>query len=566
MNFRQFTRRLCLITAAVGATAVTAQAQLCPPGSTQSTVTYQGVFPDPAVLPEGFSGGFANEPVSVPQWNPANFPPGSVLKGARITATLICTSEGQVTNNSSPGSIPCGGTWTGIQSATFHQNPMLMIPPAGDRDFNDCDSSVSIGLNPPLDPPLAPGDSRIVTPVSSSETLGPFSEFDAADLANKYTGAGNLTFLFSGLPSPANGCNFPCGTFDCAVELKVKIVVDIEYTYCTQGPPPSGCCDFPSQNFRRPGSLLLYPEFNNGPGAITVLTLTNSKCAGLLTDVNAHVVYIDGDTCQEDDFDFDLTACDTITWITNAHNPNPERGYVYVYATNDAGEPIVWNHFIGSSLVISGFDNFNYQINPLVLRGIGSGAGVELADGSPTDLDGDGIRDLDGAEYSMTPDSITIPRFLGQSAPGQGGFRGALVLVALSGGTQFDTKLDFTIFNDNEEAFSSEWTFHCWDRVDLTTIDAAFTNAFLKTTNHDPAEIIGAPTRESGWICIDGASASSSAEDIDDPAFYAFYVERSGVFTVADLPFECGSQANGSLLPRDLLGDGDPTPQDGDNQ
>jgi len=35
---------------------------------------------------------------------------------------------------------------------------------------------------------------------------------------------------------------------------------------------------------------------------------------------------------------------------------------------------------------------------------------------------------------------------------------------------------------------------------------------------------------------------------------------------VADLPYEECSQVNGSLLPVDPLGDGDPTPANNDNQ
>jgi hypothetical protein len=68
--------------------------------------------------------------------------------------------------------------------------------------------------------------------------------------------------------------------------------------------------------------------------------------------------------------------------------------------------------------------------------------------------------------------------------------------------------------------------------------------------------------------------AVSSQETIVDPAFYMVLIERVGIFAVADLPFECGSQVNGTLLPRSLFGDGDidldgdgiPDPVDGDNQ
>ena len=82
----------------------------------------------------------------------------------------------------------------------------------------------------------------------------------------------------------------------------------------------------------------------------------------------------------------------------------------------------------------------------------------------------------------------------------------------------------------------------------------------------DDDEIIGATTREAGWLCCDGAVATSTQETIMDPAFYMVLVERVGSYGVADLPFECGTQDNGALIPRDILGDGDPTPVNGDNQ
>ena len=87
---------------------------------------------------------------------------------------------------------------------------------------------------------------------------------------------------------------------------------------------------------RNPGSLLLYPEFDNRVGDATVLTVTNTSTTD---DVTVHFVYIgrygSGGAdlnCEEFDRFADLTPNDTLTVLTNLHNPQQEQGYVYAYA------------------------------------------------------------------------------------------------------------------------------------------------------------------------------------------------------------------------------------------
>jgi len=330
----------------------------------------------------------------------------------------------------------------------------------------------------------------------------------------------------------------------------------------------AGAPDCVNPNRRNAGSLLLFPEFDNVTGSSTILTVTNSgHSTGGSIDVE--FVYIDGDSCEEFNRTETLTPNDTLTLLTRFHNPNQERGYCYAFAKDtETGEPIVANSLTGSLLVISSgickdegsngttFET-EYMINAVAFRGIG-------AEGSPTDLDADGIRDLDDQEYEGAPDQILIPRFLGQGIEdcvGEGcvggpSYNSALVLVGLSGGARFSTTLDFLIYNDNEEIFSSEFTFECWDKVDLLDITNLFSREYLQNfTNDDPNEVLGSNTLESGWMRIDGAVASSASTDIDDPAFYAVLIERISGLAGADLPFEECSQTNGALLPRTLSGE-----------
>ncbi|MFT7668183.1 MAG: hypothetical protein ACI8X5_000870 [Planctomycetota bacterium] len=237
-----------------------------------------------------------------------------------------------------------------------------------------------------------------------------------------------------------------------------------------------------------------------------------------------------------------LTPGDTLTVFTSSHNPNQSQGYAYVFAKNAGGDAIAFNSLIGSSMTSNALDQVDYSINAVAYQS-------PRAEGEATDSDNDGIRDLNGIEYDQTAAELLIPRFLGQGEV----LEGHLILIALSGGAAFDTTLNFLAYNDNEEVFSTEYQFRCWDRVALANISGVFENEFLSLfTNDDPTESLG--LIESGWIRISGAVATSTSHSIQFPAFYAVYVEDLDGSTGADLPFEsCLTSAH--LLPRGVHGD-----------
>lgn len=316
-------------------------------------------------------------------------------------------------------------------------------------------------------------------------------------------------------------------------------------------------------NGRNPASLLLFPEFDNRQANLTLLTVTNTNADTVNGTVAVEFIYI-GKYGQQgqvlDCLEFNrthlLTANDTLTVVTSAHNPQMEQGYVYVFAKDkNTGAAKVFNHLIGNELTMVGLEALDYSVNPVAFKGIG--------DGSITDLDGDNNRDLDGTEYEAVTDEVLIPRFLGQG----GAYNSELVLLGLSGGAAFTTIVNFWIYNDNEEAYSAQYAFKCWDRKPLLAINGAFAETFLDTTTNAANEILGASGRESGWMRVYGGTAFSSAEQIQDPAIYAVLVEKIASHGASDLPFESPvTQANGSLLPRGIFGDGDPTPVNGDNK
>lgn len=298
---------------------------------------------------------------------------------------------------------------------------------------------------------------------------------------------------------------------------------------------------------QKPGSLLVYPKYDNSSVSMTLLTVTNTSATD---SVRAHFLYINGDTCQEHNALETLTPRDTVSLLTSAHSPDEGRGYVYVYArglTNSA--PITFNHLAGSSVILDGLTGTTYSMQPVVFQG-------ETAEGSTTDLDSDGIRDLDGNEYSQAPDETVIPRFFGQAGgAGSANIFSELILVNLSGGRAFTTTIDFLIFNDNEEAFSGEHTFYCWESLGLRELSGATRNNYLRNfTNNDPDEVIGLPHLEAGWILFDGGQANSVNTSISDPAVLVSLVDL-GRLGSAQLPFFVGEQDNGDLLPTSILGD-----------
>lgn len=307
-------------------------------------------------------------------------------------------------------------------------------------------------------------------------------------------------------------------------------------------------------NLREAASLLLYPEFDNREGMVSFHTVTNTSPG---QSIQVKMEYVDGETCQASDRSVLLTPNDTFTYITGAYFADQVRGYGYMYTQcGQTGPPVAFNYLIGNQLVMDGYDIVSYGVNAIAFRAIEDPeAPFAYCGHRETDHNDNGIRDLDALEYDPVPDNILIPRFLGQSQDRQS----HLILIALSGGKKFTTTLDFLIYNDNEEVFSSQHTFFCWERTPLLDVTNLFANSYLASaTNDDPDEVLGDPSVESGWIWINGAVASSTSTDIEDPAFYAVLVESIGTSEAAqmssDLPFGYCSQTNGGLLPKSLNG------------
>lgn len=280
-----------------------------------------------------------------------------------------------------------------------------------------------------------------------------------------------------------------------------------------------------------PGSFLLFPEFDNRPGQATYVTITNVNPSATSGAVRVHLNYVDAATCQVTNRFATLTPRDTLTFVTAAHAPALQRGYLWAYAQSTTGTPIDFDHLVGASLRVDAIAGADYSLPPLVMQGV-PGAGL------PTDVNGNGRRDLDGVEYERAPRRIYVPRFFGQSAEPlpRGTAASDMVLLQPLGEQSTTTTTSWLVWNDNEEAFSLEHTFSCWTRVPLLSISGVFGAGFLASSNDDPNEVVGNPAIESGWFQVRGATAVGPGGTQSSPPIFGFLVERRPQ-SAADLPF-----------------------------
>lgn len=285
-----------------------------------------------------------------------------------------------------------------------------------------------------------------------------------------------------------------------------------------------------------PGSLLLFPEYiSGGGGTISLITVTNTDP---LLSVSTMWFYVDGNQCTEFNRVHHFTPGDTLTLVASFDNPNQGEGYLAVWAVDEFNRPIAFNNLIGAYSRLNGISAITLTMEPVAFLALSPA-------GSLTDLNQDGQRDLDGLEYSMAPARLSYPRFIGQRADRQS----ELVLLNMTGGLGYTAVVNFLIYNDNEEVFSSQFTLQCWERTPLSNISGVFNESFLTGfTNQDPSEPLGFPSVETGWFSWTGSVAFSDVDSILDPVVLGFLIEASsaGQFS-AELPFGTGQNPRGSV-------------------
>jgi hypothetical protein len=226
---------------------------------------------------------------------------------------------------------------------------------------------------------------------------------------------------------------------------------------------------------------------------------------------------------------------DTFTFLDDALFFESAQGFSYVYAVDGpfSEAEIDYDYLIGQELVWSTDEGdapqyvVHFAINAVAFQAL--------------DVNGDGLLELDGVEYTLAPAKLFFPRFFGQPDLGANGhpFRSWLIFVNLTGGKFFSVTTKFLIFNDNEKPYSKTKQFPCWYRSYLNEVSGVFENSFLVDTDHDEDEPVGFEDLiETGWFYMYGEQAYYDTLTIDNPSIYAVLVEAIGKeFGSADLPW-----------------------------
>ncbi len=247
---------------------------------------------------------------------------------------------------------------------------------------------------------------------------------------------------------------------------------------------------FASADGRKPGSLLIYPCFDSDTGAGTVISVTN---VDQVVSVTAHFIYIDASDWREFNRFEPLTPRDVFTVKASTHVAGAKKGFLYVVALNASGTPDNLNVLIGDEIVADSLGNYLYALDAIAFLHYGG-------------VNNDGVCSFDNVEYEAVRDKMYISSFLGQG--NERGFmpiESTLILVALVGSSDYETRLRFAAYNNNEQEFSTAHRFRCWDAVSLEDVDALFRHDFLITTNYDDRNT-GLPAT-TGWAEIDGREA-----------------------------------------------------------
>lgn len=266
----------------------------------------------------------------------------------------------------------------------------------------------------------------------------------------------------------------------------------------------------------QPGSLLVFPLVDSTDMGNTLITVTNTNTSEVYChypfregDIKLAYFYIDGESWLCTDLCEYLTPADTLTVMTNRHNPNMEKGFLIVQARDiETGLPVVYDYLVGSATVVNTDFDFEWTYLPYSFHAVFSGTGWDnpcgrkvigddgcIKFGNP-DNEGPGI-----SYYDRFPDKLIINRFFGEGVPeSQAGLEFANNLYLLSTMSSYPEPLETTLsilgWNNNERRFSRTFRFACWLCTNLGSITAAVTQDNLAGGGNDE-ELLGVAT---GWM------------------------------------------------------------------
>ncbi len=237
---------------------------------------------------------------------------------------------------------------------------------------------------------------------------------------------------------------------------------------------------------RNPGSLLLYPEFDSTAGRATLLTLTDVNPDAREGSVRVEIVFINatpatGGLCSETNTTVTLTPNDTLTFLASALNPNPQKGYVYAFAKNAAGQAIAFDWLAGGrqpSVVFDGVHALDY-LDQSVQLPCDPDAGPRNRPRRRRRPRLERPRVRDGAGQDLRP-ALRRPEHDVPERTGDDRAHGRSAV-------HDDTRL--RLQRQRGGVLEELRAFRCWTKVPLTTISNTFLQSFLaNSTSHAPGE------------------------------------------------------------------------------
>ncbi|MBW7904547.1 MAG: hypothetical protein LC135_08015 [Phycisphaerae bacterium] len=281
------------------------------------------------------------------------------------------------------------------------------------------------------------------------------------------------------------------------------------------------------------GTLLIYPLIEiRYDGAVNVKQDTFIQLSNDFgSDVHI-VAYFVADDCSRHHFDFDLTHSQPVFWsaenglpvglapLASFSPPHPDpldddlvvRGALVLFAANDQGQAIRWNHLTGTATIISYALGTAWEYPPYAFQAL------TAPHGQPINPPGE-LR-LDGVQLQRPYNRLLYTFTAYKSTAFSGGSRmlrhdGLLALMIADLDLRQDwagperTKVVYEVHNGEEISFQAEHCLTCWQSLRLSQLGGIFEIENL-VTNHGKARIDGvgsAVCPESGDHALLGVSA-----------------------------------------------------------
>lgn len=201
----------------------------------------------------------------------------------------------------------------------------------------------------------------------------------------------------------------------------------------------------PHAGGQKAGSILVFPYYTstlNG-SSDTRLTISNSSDAAA---VMAHLFFIDGATCQQNDLFLCLTPNASFSFKASEYDPG-NRGYLIAIAVDNRGLPRRNNVLVGTAFVRTAEVADNYDAESFWANSFD--AGLYTVSGNTATLY------FDQTGYDAVPKQFTVEIQSPVDAVGQqiitAGLSGDLTTAQISGAAQINSGLAF----NEKEAFAS---------------------------------------------------------------------------------------------------------------